>query len=122
MRLLVDECLRPALAHALRAAGHDAVHLTELGLAGCADNVVMERAQADGRVVVSADTDFGELLAASGSSGPSVVLFRGRSHDAADLARVLLAMLPEIDEDLESGAIAVIARDRVRVRSLPIGG
>lgn len=119
---MVDECLRPALAQGLRLAGHDAVHLTELGLAGCDDQAVMERARADRRVVVSADTDFGELLAASGSNGPSVVLFRGRSHDPADLASVLLAMLPEIDADLESGAIAVIARDRVRVRSLPIGG
>ena len=34
MRFLIDECLRPALADGPRVAGHDAVHLTGLDLAG----------------------------------------------------------------------------------------
>lgn len=122
MKFLIDECLRPALAERLRAAGEDAVHVTEIGLAGSDDTTVMERARIDGRVVVSADTDFGEMLAASAATWPSVVLFRGRSHRAEDLAGVLLSMLPTLEADLDGGSIAVIGHDRVRVRSLPIGG
>ena len=59
---------------------------------------MMERARSDRRVV-SADTDFGDLLAAAGSTEPSIVLFRGRAHAPTDLAQALLAVLPEIGDD-----------------------
>lgn len=62
MRFLVDQNLAPVVDEGLVAAGHDAVHTETLGLARADDEVVLQRAQADDRVVVSADTDFGDLL------------------------------------------------------------
>ncbi len=44
-------------------AGHDAVHVRDFTLQAAADNEIFERAKNYGRVVVSADTDFGTLLA-----------------------------------------------------------
>lgn len=76
----------------------------------------------DDRVLVSADTDFGALLAASHASRPSVVLVRrvvGRRVEA--LAALLLANLPEVEEDLRAGSVMVIGDDSLRVRRLPIG-
>ncbi|MDN5859901.1 MAG: DUF5615 family PIN-like protein [Pseudonocardia sp.] len=52
MRFLVDECLPPSLAAQLRAAGHDAVSVVGLGLAGAVDLVVMEVARDQQRVLV----------------------------------------------------------------------
>ena len=40
-RLLVDENLPPALAAMLRQAGHDAVHVNQVGLAGTEDPTIM---------------------------------------------------------------------------------
>ena len=79
----------------------------------------MEAAQAGTRVLVSADTDFGELLAMSGDRLPSVILLR-RSHDANDQSRSILAALPDVEESLVAGAIVVITNDRIRVRDLPV--
>lgn len=58
MRLLLDQNLSPQLADGLVAEGHDVVHVRELGLSAASDTAVMDAASADGRVVVSADTDF----------------------------------------------------------------
>lgn len=70
MRFLVDENLSPLVAEGLRDAGHDAMHTSEVGLAKAGDQVVLRAARDDDRVIVSADTDFGAMLAAAGASRP----------------------------------------------------
>lgn len=63
MKFLLDECLRRLVAELLNEAGHDAVHVGDVGLLEKPDVEVMALAAVQARVVVSADTDFGELLA-----------------------------------------------------------
>lgn len=121
MRFLVDECLSPTLATHLQDAGHDAVHITHLAMCGAQDTLVMQVAHTQRRVLLSADTDFGELLARSNDNGPSVVLFRGHEVKPAVMAVMLLTNLDQIDESLTVGAIVVILDDRIRVRRLPLG-
>lgn len=74
-------------------------------------------------MLLSADTDFGGLLAARGDPLPSVVLFRRRSRRRPhEQATILLTNLPRIEADLEAGAVAVIGESGIRIRRLPIGG
>ena len=123
MRFLVDNALSPALAALLTEAGHDAVHVRLLGMQHTQDIEIFERAAADDRVVVSADTDFGTLLATRSARKPSVVQFRGPGSRKPDtLARALLSNLSQFSEALESGSIVTLEPSRIRVRSLPIGG
>jgi predicted nuclease of predicted toxin-antitoxin system len=89
VRFLLDECISARLAPLLADAGHDAVHDSERDLAGCVDDEVLTAAREEGRVLVSADTDFGELLAKQGLALPSLVLLRQGNrrpeHQAATL-------------------------------------
>lgn len=122
MRFLVDQNRSPSLAAALHAAGHDAVHVLDIGLESASDPAVFELAIGQQRVIVSADTDFSDLLAASGASRPSVVLFRTHGYRrAGEQAALLLANLSNVADELERGAIVVLHDDRVRVRRLPLG-
>jgi predicted nuclease of predicted toxin-antitoxin system len=76
LRFLLDENLSPLLGEFLRAAGHDTVHVRDLGLLTATDRAILDRARAEERTLISADTDFGQLLAASGALLPSVILLR----------------------------------------------
>ena len=123
MKFLIDNNLSPLLADALKAAGHDAVHLRDLGMQAATDYVVLEHARADERILVSADTDFGGLLAWSGASTPSVILIRRLAgRRAAEQAAIILANLDQVAEDLTAGAIVVLHEDSLRVRRLPMPG
>jgi predicted nuclease of predicted toxin-antitoxin system len=121
MKFLVDECLSTRLVRFLAAAGHDAIHVDDHDLAGRPDEEVLAKAVSDSRVLLSADTDFGEILARSNDPTPSVILFRRSDRSANTLAEVLLANLDTIAKDLERGAFVVITEDRLRIRTLPIG-
>jgi predicted nuclease of predicted toxin-antitoxin system len=120
VRFLVDEALSSRVASLLRDAGHDAVHVGDRGLLGQPDEDVMRVAMAEDRVVVSTDTDFGELLALGSHLGPSVVLLRRAPHAAEQQANLVLTALVDTEGALLAGAVVVITPSRIRLRDLPV--
>jgi predicted nuclease of predicted toxin-antitoxin system len=121
VKFLVDNNLSPLLAKGLNAVGHDAVHLRDVGLQAATDEVVLAHAAVEGRVLISADTDFGGLLARSGAASPSVLLIRrlvGRR--AAEQLAIIEANLDQVSDDLSTGAIVVLSDEWVRIRRLPL--
>jgi len=67
VKLLIDENLPPRLAVLHSEAGHDAAHVRDLDASGASDAQLIDLALAlaDRGTIVSADTDFGALLAAT---------------------------------------------------------
>jgi hypothetical protein len=74
------------MAGLLCAAGHDCAHVYELGLGGQPDEQIMALADRENRILISADTDFGKLLANAPVLAPSIILLR-RADKASRLPR-----------------------------------
>jgi predicted nuclease of predicted toxin-antitoxin system len=121
VKFLLDENQSPQIARLLVGAGHDAIHVRDVHLRTSLDIEVLAAARHDGRVLISGDTDFGELLAISNAAGPSIVLLRRQGQRRADeIASLILANLDAITSDLESGAVVVFDDERIRIRRLPL--
>ena len=67
MKFLAYMGISPRVVAALRQQGHDALHLQEQDLGDMPDPEILAKARAKGRILLTHDLDFGELLAASGS-------------------------------------------------------
>jgi predicted nuclease of predicted toxin-antitoxin system len=85
VRFLLDENLSPRICGLLVDAGHEAVHVRDLGMSGASDPDVLARAAADGLVLVTADRgDFGrELVGSQATEPPQSCATQLRSAESA---------------------------------------
>jgi predicted nuclease of predicted toxin-antitoxin system len=109
------------IAELLTKAEHDAVHVRDLQATSAPDTTIMELAVADSRTIISADTDFGALLAHARATEPSVILVREMVElRPPDLVNVILANLEVLEQHLQTGAITAFTTAGIRVRALPL--
>jgi predicted nuclease of predicted toxin-antitoxin system len=122
MRFLADMGLARSTVAFLRARGHDAVHLRDQGLQRLSDDEIVEKAVAEGRVILTHDLDFGRIVAVSGAIVPSVITFRLQDMRPAQVNRYLAGVLARFTAELEAGALVSVNERAIRVRPLPVEG
>lgn len=121
MNFLIDNALSPIIAKGLKEAGFESMHVRDVGMSASSDPVIFEYAKQNDQIIVSADTDFGTLLALWKYSKPSVILFRTSDKRPQSQLSLLLTHISEIKEALIAGSIVVFEDNRIRIRTLPIG-
>jgi predicted nuclease of predicted toxin-antitoxin system len=122
MKLLLDECLSFRLMQALVDNGLDVVHVADLELLGATDARVLDTAIEQGRTLVSADTDFGALMALTNADKPSMVVVRGFPSGERMIEAIAngAIYLEENGYGVRSHAILTVTPDHARLRTLPI--
>lgn len=117
MRLLANENVPRLAVEALRTAGHDIVWVrTEAP--GSPDEDVLLWAAREGRILLSFDKDFGELVfKLKMAPPPGIILFRFAPTSPATVARIAVEALHSRND--WEGKFAVVEEARVRITPLP---
>lgn len=118
MKFLADQDVWTATTLFLRGLGHDVATASDLGMAKADDADLLCAAQQQGRIFVTRDRDYGNLVFVQGNA-PGVIYLRivPSTRDAvhAELERVL-SLYPE--PDLQA-AFIVVEPGRHRIRKPP---
>jgi predicted nuclease of predicted toxin-antitoxin system len=116
LRWVIDECVDAALVVELRDSGQDAVYISEVE-PRASDTEVMRRAHSEGRLLLTEDKDFGDLVFRKGRPIPGIVLLRIDPARRSIKGRRLLAAIERFGETL-FGRYMVIEDARFRSRPL----
>lgn len=119
MKLVLDMNLSPEWVRIFQAAGHQAVHWSEVGPTTAPDENIMEWARANRSIVFTHDLDYGALLYATRASAPSVIQLRCEDVRPATMQAAVLSALATLETDLINGALVTIDPGKRRVRTLP---
>lgn len=116
MRLCANENMPVDCVAALRAAGHDVLWMRE-SMPGAPDDFVLARAQAESRLLITFDKDFGALVFARGKAASNgVILFRISQPSSAAVATAITRAINSRPD--WHGHFSVIDDHTIRMRSL----
>ena len=111
----MDRCAGSRLAEWLQGEGHDVLEARTLG-ADPGDRALLELAASENRVLITIDTDFGELVYLHDL--PHAGLVRLPDVPAERRIALMAAVIDHHGQALEERAIVTIRGERIRI-SLP---
>ena len=114
MNLLADESVESPIVDRLRDMGHTVRSVAELA-PGIDDDSVLDEANRNGALLVTADKDFGELVFRMGRNAAGVVLIRLAGLSAAAKADTVSAAFASRAHEMSS-AFSVVSAGRIRIR------
>ena len=116
MKFLLDENLSSRQAEAMRELGHDAVSVAESGLAGADDSVVRRAAFEGGRILVTLDGDFANVLRFPPDATPGVTRLRLHPPTEEAIAAALRFAISRLAGMRLDGKLIVVDERKIRIR------
>ena len=116
MRFLADENVSRVVIERLRAEGHDVISVTETQ-PSAPDDEILNVAEADGRILITEDRDFGEMVVRQRLELRGILLLEldrlPNAMRAEGAAQVVSAHVEKL-----AGNLVVVEPGRIRVRPL----
>ena len=119
-RFLGDEDMPRSTARALRATGHAAEDVRDVGLGGQPDEAIFARAQETDAVLVTADLGFANVLTFPLGTHAGLIVARLPNELPTDAVNAeLLRALDDVQCESLRGALVILEVGRTRIRRLP---
>lgn len=115
-QLKLDECLSASVGALLSEAGHDVTTVVGQGWGGFTDPELWPRIQAEGRILVTADTRFADVRRFPPGEHAGVVLLRPGIESRRRYLALASLLLEAVNLDAVSGTVVVVEPMSVRVR------
>ena len=114
MTILADENIEREFIIALRVANIDVISVWESYIGFC-DNELLKIAVDEKAVILTYDTDFGELVFRFGLKSHGIILLRLNGLSLPDRVEKTISVIKEHKDEIEN-AFTVISENSVRIR------
>lgn len=118
MKILVDENIHTGIVNELRKAGFEMLSITEVGLAGCDDQKILEYSERHDLILLSGDKDFGGLIEFGTLWGRGrVILLRYRLINTSRITKNITEVMDNEKELLntEKSFVIVLSESGYRI-------
>ena len=116
MKFKVDENLPQDVVELLRSAGYDAESIHDEGMVGEKDPNIAKVCQAEGRIIVTLDTDFGDIRVYPPQELPGVVVLRLKQHDKPHVLDVMRRVITAFLSQVPTQKLWIVDEKRIRIR------
>jgi predicted nuclease of predicted toxin-antitoxin system len=117
MKFLLDQDVYALTARFLAEQGHDVVTASQLGLSRAQDSDLLKRAADDGRIFVTRDRDYGNLVFVHGT-GSGVIYMRMLPSTMEAVHTEMKKVLETYSETELAKAFVVVEGNRHRIRKV----
>jgi len=117
MRFLLDADLPRSSATTLRDLGYDVSDVRDVGLGDASDDEIFKRAQAEQRIIVTADLDFADVRTYPPGTHPGIIVLRLPDHfKIAGINHVIRTAMPELEQADIDQALVIVELGAIRIR------
>lgn len=117
LKILLDADMPKSSAEVMQSAGYDVEDVRDIGMGAAKDREIIEYALGNERIIVTRDTDFGEILRYPEHPG-GIILRLPYTFTAEELNRALKEFLDTVRENEIKNAIIILELGRYRRRPL----
>lgn len=114
MKILADESVDRPIVERLRQNGYQVWYVAEME-PGIADDIVLDLANREGTILLTADKDFGELVFRQGRVTRGVILIRLAGISPIYKAEIVVSVLTTHSDEMKQ-AFTVVTAGAVRIR------
>ncbi len=112
----LDENLSRHLKDPLGTLGFDSLTAADEGLLSRPDEEIAAAARQEGRMLLSLDLDFANVVRFPPGSHPGIVVFRPATLGPGEVSRTVVSFLREQNMDALRGCLVIVEPGRIRVR------
>jgi predicted nuclease of predicted toxin-antitoxin system len=116
MQFKTDENVPIEIAVLLSASGHNAKTATDQGLRGASDPVLFVTCKEEHRVLVTLDSDFGDIRVYPYDESPGIIVLRLRNQGKSHVMSIFHRLLPLIDREPLRERLWIVEESKVRIR------
>ena len=121
MRFKVDESLHVEVADLLRTQQHDAFTVFDQGLRGREDRDIADMCRSEGRVLLSVDLDFSNILMFPPENYPGLIVLRLRKKGRLAVRRVVTRVIDHLSREPLEGRLWIVDEHRIRIHRVGEG-
>ncbi len=116
MKLFLDENLSPRDSAELRSNGYDACGAVEVWLSGATDEQILHFAVENGRILMTLDADFANIIRFPPEQTHGVVRLKVHPPTEGNIRHVIRRALLALRNIDLTGRLAVVDGDKIRIR------